>query len=137
MSRRLSDLEATTEAMALQLIGDAEAAGISLLVVHTFRSMEEQAQLYAKGRQLPGPIVTYAKPGYTWHNYQRALDVVPMDAKGNLLWNAPMTTWTRLGEIGEKIGFVWGGRFKKFKDLGHFENSRGLKLVDFRMGRAS
>lgn len=136
MSRRLDDLEPTTEAMALQLVAQAEAAGISILVVHTYRSPEEQAFLYAKGRDLPGPIVTYAKPGYTWHNYKRALDVVPIDQKGRPMWNAPPATWLALGKIGETIGFVWGGRFKKFKDRGHFENSRGLRLVDFRLGRA-
>jgi len=137
MSRNLSDLEETTEAMALQLLGEAEAAGISLLVVHTFRSLEEQAFLYAKGRSIPGPIVTYGKPGFSWHNYRRALDVVPIDSKGKPMWTAPRPVWNQLGAIGERIGFAWGGRFKKFPDLGHFENSRGLRLVDFRVGRVS
>ncbi len=42
--------------------------------VSGLRSFEEQGQLFAKGRTAPGPIVTRAKPGMSYHNYGLATD---------------------------------------------------------------
>ena len=39
-----------------------------------FRSIPEQARLYAQGRTVPGPIVTKAPPGLSFHNYGLATD---------------------------------------------------------------
>lgn len=36
--------------------------------------MEEQASLYAQGRDKPGLVVTNAKPGLSFHNYGLATD---------------------------------------------------------------
>ena len=42
--------------------------------ISSFRSPDEQAKLYAQGRTEPGVIVTYAKPGLSFHNYGIASD---------------------------------------------------------------
>lgn len=39
-----------------------------------FRSFEEQAGLYSRGRTQPGPIVTNSKPGLSFHNWGLATD---------------------------------------------------------------
>src|SRR5690242_8742453 len=48
--------------------------GMSMRVTSSLRSIEEQAKIYAQGRTTPGPIVTQAKPGSSFHNYGVAAD---------------------------------------------------------------
>ena len=93
------------------------------------RSFDEQAKLYAKGRTLPGAIVTNAKPGYSWHAYGLAADVVFID-KGKWSWDKKHP-WSLLGKIGEDLGLEWGGRFD-FRDFPHFELTNGLDISQAR-----
>jgi peptidoglycan L-alanyl-D-glutamate endopeptidase CwlK len=121
MSSRLDDLEPVTQQMCVKFLDAAAAAGHSIRVTHTLRTMDEQAKLYAQGRTLPGPIVTKAKPGQSAHNYGMAFDIcfvgkVPYPPETDPRWLA-------LGQLGESLGLVWGGRFKSFKDLPHFERA--------------
>lgn len=123
---RLSDLNLLTpptRTRAVQLEERAAAAGIPIKVIETLRRRARQAWLYAAGRTREGKIVTNAKPGYGWHEYSRAFDVVILDAAGKAWWDAPREQWDRIGAIGERLGLSWGGRFR-FADLGHFEYTR-------------
>ena len=54
------------------------------------------------------------------HMYGKAADFVPVK-DGALWWNAPDKVWQIMGEIGEKHGLKWGGRWKELKDSPHFE----------------
>lgn len=45
-------------------------------VFEALRDHKRQAELYAQGRTAPGPIVTNAAPGTSWHNFGFAVDVV-------------------------------------------------------------
>ena len=49
----------------------AEADGLDLVLVTTWRDPAVQAKLYAQGRTEPGKIVTWAKPGQSAHNVTR------------------------------------------------------------------
>lgn len=126
-SRKIEDLEPATRALAERLILAAEQAGLSLLVYSTFRSFAEQQALYDQGRTKSGRIVTNAKPGSSFHNVRRALDVaIYHPENGTIDWKwmdsrAAAPDWLRLAEIGEEIGFSWGGRWKT-PDRPHFEN---------------
>lgn len=123
---RLSDLNLLTPATrsrAAQLVERAAAAGIPVKVIETKRSRARQAWLFASGRTREGKIVTKAKPGYGWHEYRRAFDVVILDAAGKAWWDAPREQWDKVGALGEALGLTWGGRFR-FADLGHFEYTR-------------
>lgn len=48
-----------------------------ILVLHGYRSIEEQNALYAQGRTAPGKRVTNAKGGQSAHNFGMAIDVAP------------------------------------------------------------
>ena len=140
-SRKLEDLHPRVRAMAQRLLDDAAKAGIPLTVTFTLRSMETQAALYAQGRTKPGKVVTNARPGYSFHNFGLALDVVPTELLKLPKWgDTPATQkranelWSRLGAIGKAIGFRWGGDFKSIKDRPHFEWSGDLALADLRAG---
>lgn len=43
--------------------------------------------------------------------------------------------WSRLGAIGKRLGFRWGGEFAHLVDRPHFEWSGGLSLAQLRAGR--
>ena len=92
--------------------------GIDLLVTSGMRTFEQQQALYDQGRAKPGQIVTKAKPGTSFHNYGLAIDIVPL-LEGKPNWKSK--DFARIAEIGKRIGFSWGGDWKSFKDLPHFE----------------
>lgn len=141
-SRKLEDLHPRVRVMAQRLLDDAAKAGIPLTVTFTLRSMETQAALYAQGRTKPGKVVTNARPGYSFHNFGLALDVVPTELLQLPNWGDTPThqpfaneLWRRVGVIGKAAGFRWGGDFKSIKDRPHFEWSGSLSLADLRAGK--
>lgn len=140
-SRDVADLHPHVRAMAEQLLEQVKAAGIPLTVTFTSRSLERQAALYAQGRALPGPIVTNARPGDSFHNYGLALDVVPTELLALPNWgDTPVhqartdALWAQVGAIGKDIGFRWGGEFRSFRDRPHLEWSGGLTIADLKRG---
>lgn len=130
-SRKLDDLLPHITAAAEKLLAQCEAVGIKLLVTSTYRNYAEQERLYAQGRTTPGKVVTKARPGYSAHNFRRAFDVVPLK-DGKAWWDAPFATWAKIGVIGESLGLEWGGRWKGFVDLPHFQDLDGQTLADYR-----
>lgn len=138
-SRKLEDLQPQVRAMAEQLLARSAVAGIPLTVTFTRRSMATQAALYAQGRTCPGCIVTNARPGYSFHNFGLALDVVPTDLLSLPRWGDTPdhqartdALWAKAGAIGKALGFRWGGEFTHLIDRPHFEWSGGLTLADLR-----
>ena len=116
---------------------------IDVLVTCTYRSTEEQAELYTQGRTMPGRIVTNAKPGESKHNFKlangapasKAFDVVPL-RNGKPIWGTggngidddptdddtdDLELWERVGALGEMCGLSWAGRWTKLKEYPHFE----------------
>ena len=94
----------------------ASAEGISFRVTEGYRTKERQAELYAKGRTAPGRIVTYRKN--STHCKGIAFDIVILKGKG-VSWKGE--DYFRIGEIGESLGLVWGGRWKTLRDYCHFQ----------------
>ncbi|MGI8316699.1 peptidoglycan-binding protein [Halobacillus mangrovi] len=116
---------------AAQLISIAYMEGIFVQISSGYRSLEEQARLYGKGRPSyrwngknygrSGSIVTYAKPGESIHNKGRAIDFFLVTKDGQTaLWKVDKN-WHRVGAIGKSLGFTWGGDWKSFKDYPHLE----------------
>ncbi|MFP4615575.1 MAG: M15 family metallopeptidase [Thiohalorhabdus sp.] len=114
-SRDLEDLAPAVRGPAQLLEQKAEAQGLELLIYCTYRSPEEQARLYRKGRSYAdieakaeelerehgrqdlgdlllqvgpqeGGLVTYAGPGQSIHNYRMAFDAVPLEG-GKPVWS--------------------------------------------------
>jgi peptidoglycan L-alanyl-D-glutamate endopeptidase CwlK len=119
--------------------------GITVLVTCTYRSNEEQAKLYAKGRTAPGAIVTRAKPGKSKHNVTlpngtpaaEAFDIVPL-RYGKLVWETggdgidddpsddhkdDLEVWQRCGEHAVAVGLKWyGSPGSDFLEFPHMQN---------------
>jgi len=126
---RLQKLRPEIQGDVIEFLQQARAAGYDLRITDGLRTMQRQAELYAKGRTAPGPRVTNAKPGYSWHNFGLAIDVVPM-VNGRPDYNTP--GWSEIGRIGEKLGFVWGGRWTTINDKPHFHKTLGYTLEGLR-----
>jgi len=111
-------------------------AGIPLLVTQGLRTWKEQDKLYAKGRTV-APIgkkhrVTNAKGGSSFHNFGLAFDTVVLNSKGKPDWDTSNPGWKRAGEIGKSVRLEWGGSWKTFKDLPHFQYIGGLTTAKCR-----
>ena len=117
MSRRLDDLDAEFKPRAMELLARCAEAGVPVMVIYTFRTEVEQAELVAKG-------LSWTK--FSRHQIGRAIDICPYEifqlhGPDKLQWNSSDPVWTKIGELGErKCGLIWGGRWKVL-DLGHFE----------------
>jgi len=110
-----------------------KVANYDIIVTSTFRDLECQRILYEQGRTRPGKIVTNAKPGYSFHNYKVAFDIVPI-INGKLIWHTTgeaKNIWIAIGIIGKKCGLEWAGDWSKFKEYPHFQFTNGKKISDF------
>ncbi|ACV05036.1 endolysin [Thermus phage P23-77] len=114
-------------------------------LAYAYRSMEEQARLYAVGRARPGQlyvahgvdgksypviapslkefpdwrIITNARPGQSLHNYRPALafDVAFQDGKGGF---SCLECFQKFGQIAKSYGLEWGGDWR-VRDYPHFQ----------------
>lgn len=118
---RLSQVHPKLKDLTIQLGGQLAIEGIDLHITQGLRSYDEQAQLYAKGRTVPGSIVTNAPPGHSWHEFGLAVDVVPFDQQGNPDWNPNHPNWKRIVELGIKLGLFSGTEFHSICDTPHFQ----------------
>lgn len=118
-----------------------------LLVYCTFRTPEEQAILYRKGRtieqieakaselkvlgredlaeillkaapQIDPKIVTNAGPGQSAHNYGEAFDAVPL-VGGKPVWSLNDPLYRLYGRLSIEMGLDWAGRWKSFREGPH------------------
>lgn len=96
-------------------------------VTQGLRTWSEQAALYAQGRTTPGKVVTNAAPGYSYHNFGMAVDLVPMTDLGPD-WNVTHPTWQRLIQVGESVGLVSGSVWRTFPDFPHFQLTGSLPV---------
>lgn len=92
MSRSLADLHPEFRLRVDGWLENMASAGLDYLITCTLRSREDQDALYAKGRSLPGKIVTYAKAGQSAHQYGLALDFV-LVVHGKLDWSGEDEPW--------------------------------------------
>ena len=132
--------------MTLATLQEATAKGLFVILFCGGRTFEEQAALYKEGRDENGniidikKIVTRAKPGYSWHNYFLAVDIV-MNIGTRIqihpTWNSfidankdGVNDWQTLGAISKSYGFDWGGDFKTLIDVPHQEYHKGLVNVE-------
>ena len=125
-SRALTDLHPDLEVIAEAFLALAKSEGIDPLIYCTWRSNQEQDELYAIGRTKPGRIVTRARGGQSDHNFTiggrpaaKAFDCVPL-FNGKPLWNNT-ALYARLGAIAAKLGLQWyGAPGSKFFERAHF-----------------
>jgi len=120
--RRIQSLHPLIRDKVREFIYKAEKEGMALRITSGFRTFQQQQAIYNQGRTTPGKVITNARPGYSYHNYGLAIDVVPME-NGQPVWNS--THWNRIGRLGKSLGFEWGGDFTSLVDKPHFQITFG------------
>ncbi len=110
MSQDLDDLSPEFCSMVKIFLAELKTRNIGFMIEVTHRSKLEQARLYSMGRiQEAEHSYTRNRPGESFHNYGMAIDIYPV-VNGHPKRNHPDLQKT-MGEIGKKIGLVWGGDF--------------------------
>lgn len=107
-------------------------------ITQGLRRSDEQKALYAQGRQPLGVVnqlrlavgwspineeenedtVTKAQPGYSWHEFGMAVDVVPFDSQMHPDWNETHPVWVEIMTKGSALGLTSG---KSWNDEPHFQ----------------
>jgi hypothetical protein len=117
-----------------------KSLGVSQIKVQeTLRDVATQMAYYSRGRMALADVKWMYKmaglyeinsidaaKAITWtleskHLQGLAVDIVPYK-DGKAWWQAPIQVWLRMGEIGERYGLVWGGRWKH-TDNPHFQDA--------------
>jgi len=133
---RLRQLHPIVATRGRSMVDLAAHAGLGLLVTQGLRTWEEQDALYAKGRTVPPIgkqfIVTNARGGQSWHNFGLAFDIVVLDSLGKSNWDTSHPGWAKAAQLGKSVGLEWGGDWKGFKDMPHFQYTGGLTLSECR-----
>jgi peptidoglycan hydrolase-like protein with peptidoglycan-binding domain len=121
--QRLSHVHPVLAIRGRSLLELCAYENIAVLITQGLRTWEEQDALYAQGRTAgtKGKIVTKAKGGSSFHNFGLAFDIVVLDSLGKADWDASHPSWKRAAEIGKSVGLEWGGDWKSFKDIPHFQ----------------
>ena len=130
--KRLAGLHPILATRGRSMIDLCSHAGVALLVTQGLRTYAEQDALFAQGRSAPGKIVTNAQGGESFHNFGLAYDVVVLDALGKADWDSSHPGWATAAQIGQSVGLEWGGSWKKFKDLPHYQYTAKLDLKECR-----
>jgi peptidoglycan LD-endopeptidase CwlK len=97
-------------------------------ITQGLRTFAEQDALYAQGRTKPGKIITKAKAGQSVHNFGFAIDICLIIDNKIASWetakdwdNDQVADWYECVKIFAKNGYEWGGNWKIFKDMPHFD----------------
>ena len=106
------------------------------------RTFDEQAQIYAQGRTLPGAIVTDAEAGESPHNYGCASDWTLFVDKKPLWIALNDSRWAAYQHACANVGARWGGQFKhqdryhnelpinvRWAEIGENYKSKGLNAA--------
>lgn len=113
-------------------------------IIYTYRSLEQQTELYAQGRSKlfdkDGKrlgIVTKAKPGQSWHNFSLAIDFCLVNKSAGVSWEVVKdydkdgkADWQEVVDIFKSEGWKWGGDWSSFKDYPHLEFPTKYNIKD-------
>ena len=128
---RINKLHPKAKEEVEMIIAECDAAltgRAKIRITQGLRNFQEQDGLYAIGRTKPGKKVTNAKAGQSIHNYGLAVDICLIIDGKTASWdmakdwdNDQVADWYECVKIFAKHGWDWGGNWKTFKDLPHFE----------------
>jgi peptidoglycan L-alanyl-D-glutamate endopeptidase CwlK len=136
---RINTLHPSLRDEALEIyekISTSLSSKVFCRIAYGIRTFEEQAALYAQGRtklyDATGKKlgkVTNAMAGQSIHNYGFALDIVLINGKSaayetNKDFDGDgISDWMECVQIFKSYKWTWGGDWKSFKDMPHFEKS--------------
>src|SRR5271170_6337054 len=118
---RLEELYPRLKTAGQQLCQLLALKGIDVEISQGLRTWPQQATIYAQGRTTPGPIVTHAKPGESFHQYGLAFDIDIVTLSG-LDWTGNDSAWQAAIAAGESLGLFSGSEWHGAQmDRPHFQ----------------
>lgn len=119
MGRNIKDLHPRLQEKIQELQSACNARNLKIGISECFRTVIEQDALYAKGRSVPGSIVTNARGSSysSQHQWGIAVDFYRNDGKGS--YDDTGNFFEQVGAIAKSIGLGWGGEWTSPKDLPH------------------
>lgn len=117
---RLEQLLPALKTKGYQLIQQLSLQGIDVEISQGLRTWPEQEALYAKGRTVPGPKVTNAKPEQSWHTFGCAFDF-DIQTTAGVDWTGASPAWEATIAAGEALGLTSGAAWRTFPDKPHFQ----------------
>lgn len=130
--RNIRSLRLKAQELCRRSILAIRAEGLDARVISGARTYDEQNALFRKGRYgNPGPRVTNARAGRSWHNFCLAWDIGIFDGGKYLITAAP---YDQAGAVQRPAGVEWGGNWKSFKDRPHYQAP--LFATDLKSARA-
>lgn len=128
----LSSLCVKAQQEGENLLAAWEKEGIWVLLTQGYRSWAAQAWDYASGRYRPGPIITNAKPGWSFHQFKVAFDFVPADGNGGIHYE-DNNRYQQAITIAKTLGWESGQDFPS-PDKPHLQFTGGHDITYFRNG---
>lgn len=117
-SREIDALRADVAANCRALLALAKAEGLDALVTETVRDAAYQRWLAANGYAAAGAV----EPSFHGEKAGLAFDICKNE-KGHEYDDAAF--FERMGALGKRVGFSWGGDWKSFPDRPHFQWDAG------------
>lgn len=130
-SNDLSSLNPHLALLARRFLRLAKENNLDVRITAAFRSWSEEDRLFAQGWWAPGPIVTNARGGDSYHNWGLAFDAAPFEG-GQI--SSDQQKFIQMGHLGQQVGLQWGGTFKAIVDYPHFQYTFGLNTWDLLNG---
>lgn len=134
--QRINTLHPKLREEAIQILADinckVNAENSYCRITFALRTFAEQDALYQQGRTKAGPKVTNAKSGQSIHNYGFAVDIAFVIKNKEASWDTKkdwdgdkQSDWMEVVTIFKKYGWEWGGDWRTFKDMPHFQKTFG------------
>ncbi|WP_173917312.1 M15 family metallopeptidase [Halobacillus sp. Marseille-Q1614] len=137
-----SQLHPTVEKKKDELIERAAEKNIDVVITDGLRTIEEQEEIYERGRSAKGNVVSYAKGGESYHNYGLAIDFALRTDAGDIVWDLERddnengkADWMEVADTAKELGFEWGGDWSSFKDYPHLQMDFGLSIRQLQNGK--
>jgi len=137
--RDVEALEPRTRYMVKCALEKIKAAGLSVYISETHRSVLTQKAYFAQGRESTAAVNAKRRDAGLWaisegenrkvvtwtldsrHLIGQAIDVVPALGNGQPRWNAPRADYEALAAYFKAEGLEWGGDWKGKEDLPHYQ----------------
>ncbi len=124
MSREVALLHPELQEIVTEFLSLCLSKGLPVIITQTWRSKQEQDQLYAQGRTKPGSIVTNCKYPLSPHCWGVAFDFC-RNVRGRE-YDDSDGFFKKVGAVGKGLGLAWGGDWKGFVDKPHLELAKYL-----------
>jgi len=121
-------LQLAAQPLARRSLNAIRASGRNVRLISGTRSYGEQNALFRKGRfGNPGPRVTNAHGGQSWHNFGLAWDIGLFSDAGAYL--AEVQPYVAAAAFGRIAGLEWGGDWHSFPNAPHYQLASGGERI--------